>query len=137
LIGSAGRTTVIKLHGDLDDVERIVITNADYYREPVPGDLRRELEGYLSKHNVLFIGHSLSDGDLQEIYFQVRDRLARMMPTHFTVTPFPAEGSLYRRKWELYRKRWQGRGIEFLDGTAGTFLSQLDQQLRGNPGGGQ
>jgi hypothetical protein len=134
MIAASDRTTIIKLHGDLDDVNRIVITNEDYLREPIPTGLQRELEGYISKTIILFVGSSLADSDFQELYLQVFDRLGKMMPSHFMVTPFPAENSSGRKKWELYRKRRSRRKVEFIDGTAGSFFRQLESELAVNTG---
>jgi hypothetical protein len=50
------------------------------------------------------------------------------------VTPFPAENSSGRKKWELYRKRWSRRKVEFIDGTAGSFFRQLESELAVNTG---
>jgi HEAT repeat protein/energy-coupling factor transporter ATP-binding protein EcfA2 len=123
------RPTIIKIHGDLEDPERIVITNEDYRRTPIPQGLREKLSVFLSEKSLLFIGYSLADSNFQEIYFEVLERLGRLKPRAFMVTPFPAPEAPYRKPWELFRKRWENREVEFLNNTAGGFLRQLNERL--------
>ncbi|HKP85597.1 MAG TPA: HEAT repeat domain-containing protein [Blastocatellia bacterium] len=127
--GAENRPTIYKIHGDLNDPERIIITKEDYRREPLPAGLREKLTSFLSEKTVLFIGCGLEDSDLQEVYYTVMDRLGKLMPRAFLVTPFPAEDSPERRQWDLFRKRWEQRGMQFLDGKAGEFLANLDASL--------
>jgi hypothetical protein len=123
--GVGNRPTVIKLHGDLQDPQRIVITTEDYRREPIPDGLREKLSTILSDKTVLFIGYGLADSDFQEIYFQVLERLGTLKPRAFVVMPFPSENCPDRKRWDLFRKRWENREMAFLPGTAGDFLKQL------------
>ncbi|MCI0488678.1 MAG: SIR2 family protein [Blastocatellia bacterium] len=132
-IGALDRPTIIKIHGDLNDPERIVITNEDYRRHPVPEGLREKLLSDLSQKTVLFVGCGLVDSDLQEIYYEVLDRLGNLKPRSFVVGPFPADDAPERKQWELFRKRWEQRGMQFLDGKAGDFLKQLDGELDPEP----
>ncbi|HEX8091911.1 MAG TPA: SIR2 family protein, partial [Blastocatellia bacterium] len=128
-IGAGNRTTIIKIHGDLEDPERLVITNEDYRREPIPEGLSEKLRTLFSERTVLFIGSGLVDSDFQEIYYQVLKRLGDIKPLSFAVVPFPNRDASYYGQWELTRRRWEQRGMNFLDYTAGEFLQQLKQQL--------
>jgi hypothetical protein len=129
LEGAGHRPTIYKTHGDLNDPEHLIITREDYRREPLPAGLREKLASFFTEQMVLFIGCGLEDSDLQEVYYAVRDRLGKLMPRAFLVTPFPAEVSPERKQWNLLRKRWEDRGVQFIDGCAGEFMARLDACL--------
>lgn len=134
LSGASGRTTVVKLHGDLEAPERIVISKTDYNSKPISEGLRAWLTTTLTQKTVLFVGSGLADPDLQEVYFEVLERLGRLKPRAFLVTPFPAADSRERPRWELHRKRWEGRSVSLVDGWAGDFLRAVSEQLAGADG---
>lgn len=122
-------TMIVKLHGDLENPERIVITSEDYYREPIPELLRNWLKDKLAEKVFAFVGYGLADSNFQNIYFQVSERTGKLKPPSFVVTPPPIEESPHRKRWELYRQRWTQRGMIFIPGTAGGFMQSLDAAL--------
>lgn len=123
------RLKIIKIHGDFDDPEQIIISGEDYRRNPLPEGLREKLQSIFTEKTVLFVGCGLADSDLQEVYYTTLDRLDKLKPRSFVVTPFPAEDAPERRQWDLFRKRWEQRGMEFISAKAGEFLQQLDDAL--------
>ncbi|MBI5653695.1 MAG: SIR2 family protein [Chloroflexi bacterium] len=71
------KTNLVKMHGSLDDEEMLIITADDYaayFR--AHANITRALSALLMTHTFLFVGYSLSDPDLWQIYNQIRFDLA-------------------------------------------------------------
>jgi hypothetical protein len=61
---------IVKIHSDLDHPDEAIITSLDYHRASVDGAmeyLRSRLQAVFEMFDVLIIGHSLKDPDLQLI----------------------------------------------------------------------
>lgn len=98
---STGRVQLVKLHGDLDQPESIVITTGDYERFAVTRkSLADILKVTLQTRTVLFLGYSAADPDLRLILTQVRDESGQFAKNHYMVqfgAPPPTVKDLERR----------------------------------------
>lgn len=64
--------TLIKFHGDYNHPDNLIITKNDYkHRMKVRSGLDIMLESHLMTNNLLFIGYSFRDPDLQKNFFRV------------------------------------------------------------------
>lgn len=64
---------VLKLHGSVDDPERMVLTRSDYLEMPRRyGALMGLVQGLLMLRKMVFIGYSLRDEDFHELVDEVR-----------------------------------------------------------------
>lgn len=67
------QTTLIKLHGDREQPDSIIITRSDYdtglWRSP---GLKDEISQLLRKNTFLFIGYGVMDPDFNQIHSQIR-----------------------------------------------------------------
>lgn len=83
---SVDRLQLVKLHGDLNQPESIVITAEDYERFATQRPtLARLLATTLQTRTVLFLGYSATDPDLRLILTQVRDESGRFARNLYTV----------------------------------------------------
>lgn len=121
--------TLYKLHGGLDDLEGMVVTSADYAARPIPNDMRRTLESLLAQKTLVMLGCGVDESEFNEIHFEVLERLGVHKPLTFAVLPFPARDASGYETWRAFRKRWERRGVEFLDGAPSDFLQALDERM--------
>ncbi|HKG91519.1 MAG TPA: SIR2 family protein [Gemmatimonadaceae bacterium] len=94
---SAARPFVLKIHGDIETPESIVVTDEDYIQfilrmgdpesvNPIPLGLKF----YLRRWPTLFIGYSLMDYNLRLLFKTLRWRMDRAkFPTSWAVDPQP------------------------------------------------
>lgn len=81
---------VLKLHGSIDQPSSIVATVEDYaacYDRLTRGLLGSTLKTILATRTVLFVGFSLKDSDLRQIFEFVRQELKKLQRTHYFVNP--------------------------------------------------
>jgi hypothetical protein len=130
LIGRGTWPTIIKLHGDLNDPERIVITERDYEEKKMSSLLGGELISNLTKYTSLFAGYTMEDSDFRDAYLdEVLPKVRKQIHRAFLVAPISSGSKEERDSWSLRRMEWEPRGIEFVDCTAGTLLSSLYAKL--------
>jgi hypothetical protein len=75
-IRADARNLVVKIHGDLDHPNAAVITTSDYRRYTVEGAFdyfRKKLRSILELLDVVIIGHSLTDPDIQYVLQTARE----------------------------------------------------------------
>jgi hypothetical protein len=98
------RCWLLKLHGSVDDPERIVLLRDDYLRfegegVALAGSCRR-----CSTRHMLFVGYSLSDDNFHRLMHQVRsavgERPKRPGGDRFATALTPAPGELVHEVWE-------------------------------------
>lgn len=123
--------SILKMHGDIDHPETIVLTSDDYrtYFEQRRA-VREYLEHQFSYRTVLFVGFGLRDPNFEHIYEEARRTLLdRKRPAYaLMVGNNPFESS-----------QWQRRGIHIIDLNSYTelapYLTELSQRItRGNAG---
>lgn len=84
------RRKVLKVHGTIDDYSSIVATRSDYkncekrLQKSLVGSKLKEI---LATKTCLFIGYSLKDDDIREIFSFVRKSLGEFDKAHFFISP--------------------------------------------------
>jgi SIR2-like domain len=132
LIGAGNWSTIIKLHGDLNDPDRIVITARDYHDKAFSPSMRTWLTAQLLNRTILFMGYTLDDEDFRDVYLKrvIAELPAGFKPPGFLVAPVSSDDPEESKRWELRRQEW-GQHVRFLSGTAGVFLKELEHELEG------
>ncbi|MCP4543140.1 MAG: hypothetical protein GY832_39000 [Chloroflexi bacterium] len=103
------RPTLIKLYGDAQQPETLVVTEDDHYRlwrDRDKEDVLDEVRNVLRKQTVLFLGYNLSDPDFNLLWREVLDRAGRFARTAYAVWPGLPESDA---------QVWRDRGITILD----------------------
>ncbi len=113
------RRTLIKLYGDLQQRDTLVVTEDDHYglwRNRDKESLLDEVRSIMRQHAVLFIGYNLADPDFNLLWREVLDRMGRFAIGAYAVWPdVPAEE----------RRVWEARQIRVIDADPLTVLEQL------------
>jgi len=121
------RVDLLKLHGDLHNSERLIVTEEDYdsflTRYPL---MATYIGNLLISKTALFIGYSLEDNDFRQIWQVIKDRLGRMRREAYTITVGASSHSI---------ARFERRGVHVvnLPGTErqiGMVLAQLFSEIR-------
>lgn len=130
---------VLKLHGDVSDPDRVVITKEDYerYARDNEGFLLRLKNDLISK-SFLFVGFSFADPNLELILSQVRSVVGDSPRTHYAIFRQPARGEFakpatYRyelNKWRLRLQDLRRYGIQAVVVTDYDDLPDVLRQLR-------
>ncbi|MCP4544655.1 MAG: SIR2 family protein [Chloroflexi bacterium] len=84
------RPTLIKLYGDAQQPDTLVVTEDDHYglsRDRDKEDVLDEVRNVLRKQTVLFLGYNLSDPDFNLLWHEVLDRAGRFARTAYAVWP--------------------------------------------------
>ncbi len=112
-----GRPTLVKLYGDAQQPDTLVVTDRDHSdllrdrdREPILDEVRAAFR----RHTLLFLGYSLADPDFRFLFDQVAEsRLARTAYAVWTGLP------------EIDVQMWRDRGIVILETDPLSLLNTL------------
>lgn len=111
------RLTLIKLYGDIQQLDTLVVTDRDHSyllrdrdREPLVDEVRQ----ILRRKTVLFLGYNLSDPDFLFLFDQVAQ-------SHFARKAY----AVWPKQSDMDKRMWQERGIEILDAEPLDFLEKL------------
>lgn len=104
-----GRTTVIKLHGDIKSPQRCILGKKQYDAAYGVGDLDmtlpipKLLEYYFLNGSLLFVGCSLQNDRTMQVFRVVKQAAGdKDLPQHFSIEQAPdTEGALVARNAEL------------------------------------
>lgn len=124
LLEQSGRRYIIKMHGDIDKIDEIVLKEEDYLKYSQKHILiETYIKSMLIDKTFLFIGYSLNDNNLSLImsyidYF-VKDKDVKKRSPHYLIVnnvSKPERQTLY----------WKNKGVELID------LSELNQDMKNN-----
>lgn len=124
LLEQSGRRYIIKMHGDTDKINEIVLKEDDYLKYSQNHILiETYIKSLLIDKTFLFIGYSLNDNNLSLImsyidYF-VKDKEVEKRSPHYLIVnnvSKPERQTLY----------WKNKGVELID------LSELNKDMKNN-----
>lgn len=113
------KTNLFKIHGHIDQLENAVITEKDIskFEENHP-NLWNEIKSLLQKRTVIFLGFSIEDKHIRNIYQKIKEQLGEYSPKAFAVTP---DNEIQLRLDEI--------GVTHIKLTAREFLIKLMAKL--------
>lgn len=124
------KPVVVKLHGDLELLDTIVLTSQDYRRwQEKATSLITHVLADLQRYVVVFVGYSLKDENLERLLGVVEARLGSFAPKRY---------ALVRSIDPEVQAGW-GDLVEFVEGDATAFLetlADLREERGSGPGGG-
>ena len=118
------KPTIYKVHGDFSHPNDIVIAQRDYkrmYSQKQENLIWDTIRAEFSRHNVLFIGYSISDQNIQMLIEYVKEQMGESAKQLFVLTPDAEETALLQLK-EL--------GVEYIQGKAEDLFNQLIPELK-------
>lgn len=88
------QTHLYKIHGDVNELESIVLSTEDYRRTiKAPSNLIlwNHVLSEFTKHHIVFVGYSISDGNVLNLIEDIKTRLGREAKGMFMVAPSISE----------------------------------------------
>ena len=118
---------LFKIHGDLTNTERIILTNSDYnnYFSTSQGDtvFWNAVKDKLASNHVLFIGYSMEDSNINVILEKIVNELGDTRKEMFFIAP---KVSAPKRKY------LQRNNITILRATGEEFIKECFEDLKQN-----
>jgi hypothetical protein len=98
--------TLYKMHGTVDHPSEVVIAKSDYesYRRTRPGFFHL-LTGQLISRNILFVGISFNDPNLNHLFAIIRESFDDTPPEHFAIVRRPKKADRNTNEQFEYAKR--------------------------------
>ncbi len=124
LLEQSGHRYIIKMHGDVDNIQELVLKEDDYLNYTQNHIIiETYIKSLLIDKTFLFVGYSLNDNNLSLImsyidYF-VKDKNAKKRSPHYLVV-----NSISKPEREVLY--WKNKGVELID------LSQLNTDMKHN-----
>lgn len=118
------KPTIYKVHGDFSHPDDIVIAQRDYkrmYSQKQENLIWDTIRAEFSRHNVLFIGYSISDQNIQMLIEYVKEQMGESAKQLFVLTPDAEETAILQLK-EL--------GVEYIQGKAEDLFNELIPELK-------
>ena len=118
------KPTIYKIHGDFSNPKNIIITKNDYnrlYTQQQENLIWDSIRVEFSRHNVLFIGYSISDPNIQILIEYVKKQMGDSAKRLFVLTPEVEETSLLQLK---------AIGVEYIAGKAEDLFNELIPALK-------
>jgi NAD-dependent SIR2 family protein deacetylase len=133
---SIDKPLVYKLHGSLDDVDSMVITEdnyIDFLISLIEGDpkLPDAISAIFRTDSILFIGYGLKDWNIRVLlrYFRKDDDIRSFAVQRNVNVPANESAS---REWESMVLYWERKNISVYNCDALAFLRELDRRYQEN-----
>jgi hypothetical protein len=109
---------VVKIHGCITDVDKIVIAEEDYYRWLIgDSEMKTLVRQWFIQHPIVFIGFSLSDPNLRQLYHGLRLRFGKALQVAYAV---------FQERLDNYDMRFiEEQKIKIIELDATAFLDDL------------
>lgn len=116
---SLSKTNLYKIHGDIDHLETSVITENDIrkFEENHP-NIWSEIKSLFQKRTIIFLGFSIEDKHIRNIYQKIKEQLGEHMPQSYAVSPDSGN-----------QLRLDEIGIKHIKSTANEFLNALVKKM--------
>ncbi len=91
-----GMVDLYKIHGDTSDGDSIIITSKDYaqFYNKLDTVLWNKIKGLLAEKSVIFVGYSLEDKNIQDVFEKIISQIDSSDKEFFIVTPTLQEHKL-------------------------------------------
>jgi hypothetical protein len=121
------RRTLIKLYGDVQQRDSLVVTEDDHlglWGSRDKESLLDEARAALRKNVVLFLGYNLADPDFNLLWREVLDRMGRFALGAYAIWPGASDDD---------QQVWKGRQVQVIAMEPLDLLEQLSAALAGEP----
>lgn len=118
-----GKTTLYKVHGSLENLDSLLITEDDYHTFYAKSDkvLWAFIESLMVSRTMLFVGYGLEDANVVGLFMQLLDALGGNMRNAYLVAP-----GLH----QLNIERLTRRNVTYIDATGEELVEELLQSLK-------
>ena len=121
------QTEIFKIHGDLSDLENLILTSGDYNRffqkETNDSIFWNVIKSKMASNSILFIGYSLDDPNVLVAFDKICDELGTNRKDVFFLSPNTDAHEI---------KHLQSKGIKYIRMKADRFLIELKKEIDKN-----
>lgn len=123
--GEPNQVTLYKVHGDFQDPDSLVVAEKDFTNFFRKQDemLWTGLKALMAKRHLVFVGYSLEDPNVKELFEWISNTLGNQMREAFFIAPGLNE---------LSQKRLSQNRLTYIDSTGETFVEELVAELKEN-----
>jgi hypothetical protein len=123
--GEPNKVTLYKVHGDFQDPDSLVIAEKDFTNFFRKQDemLWTGLKALMAKRHLVFVGYSLEDPNVKELFEWINTSLGGQMREAFFIAP---------DQNELTQKRLSQNKLTYIDSTGEQFVEELVAELKEN-----
>ena len=116
------KVSVVKIHGCVTDVDNIVIAEQDYYRWLTSdSEMKNHVRQWFIRNPIIFIGFSLSDPNLRQLYYDLRLRFGETLKVAYAV---------FKERSDNYDMRFiESQKIKIIEQDATAFLEELWERV--------
>ena len=113
---------VVKIHGCVTHLDTVVITEEDYYRWLITdSEIKTLIRLWFLQRPIVFIGFSLSDPNLRQLYYGLRLRFREALQVTYAV---------FKERLDNYDMRFiEEQKIKIIELDATAFLEKLVEQV--------
>jgi antitoxin component HigA of HigAB toxin-antitoxin module len=113
---------VVKIHGCVTHLDTVVITEEDYYRWLITdSEIKTLIRLWFLQRPIVFIGFSLSDPNLRQLYYGLRLRFGEALQVAYAV---------FKERLDNYDMRFiEEQRIKIIELDATAFLEKLVEQV--------
>lgn len=124
-LGEPNQVTLYKVHGDFQDPDSIIIANKDFrgFFRKQDELLWTSLKALMAKRHLVFVGYSLEDPNVKELFEELHATLGSQMHEAFFVAPGQSEMT---QKW------LSKNNLTYIDSTGEAFVEELVAELKEN-----
>lgn len=121
------KTQIYKIHGDLSNVDSIIINESDYqnfFNENKELSLYwNHIKNIMATNYILFVGYSLEDPNIKLIFDKITNTLGKHRKQCFFVSP---------NLEELYKNKLIKNNINYINDTGENLFKELEVYLKEN-----
>lgn len=125
--GITGNVQLLKVHGDLNALESLIITKSDYdnfflynKQDNAVWDLIKER--FITK-DIVFVGYGFEDSNVSVVYQSIKAKVGKKSKKAYLLAPNLPEHRI---------KKLRESGIQYINITGEDFIIQLHQDLKDN-----
>lgn len=126
-INNDRKTKVIKVHGDLEDPDSLIITKEDYNKLIGQGGLNSAVwtlvKNYLTSNSVMFIGYGVEDSNLLILLSDIEQSVGLNRKEYFFVSPNISP---------LKKKQLERKGILYIDSSGEALIEEVILNIKEN-----
>lgn len=121
------KVNLLKIHGDIDRPEKIIISKTDYanfYKNDSKNLIWNEIRSLIAKSSILFIGYSFDDFNVKLIFDDLLERLGEAHNDLFLISPsVPSHRQSYLK---------QNFSIKYIDMTVEKAIPKISRAIEKN-----
>ncbi len=122
----AGRSTLVRLRGELARPDTLLLTRADFAARPLGADYRKQMRTLLRNNVVFFVGYRPDEEEFELLFEELSECYGGELPRcHMAVAQSPSGAAIDDYLWQ----KWVWRGLLLFTADPTECLEALEKEL--------